>query len=97
MRRIVFLAPAEEEMLHAAGYYDNQTAGLGSRFLSEVRHTVKRISENPKSGQIIRGAFRRRLVRRFPFGILYRIDPEEIVIVAVMHLLRHPSYWADRI
>jgi len=40
---------------------------------------------------------RRRLIRRFPFGILYRIEPEEIVIVAVAHLLRKPGYWRKRI
>ena len=32
-----------------------------------------------------------------PFGILYRIDPHEIVIIAVMHLRRRPGYWADRV
>ena len=35
-------------------------------------------------------------VRRFPFGILYRVDPDEIVILAVMHLARQPDYWRDR-
>jgi len=36
------------------------------------------------------------MVRRFPFGILYRIEPEQIVVVAVMHLRRRPGYWRDR-
>ena len=97
MTRIVFLDPAEEEMLDAAAYYQSQTAGLGNDFLAEVQHAIQRIAENPKSGRSIRGEVRRWLLRRFPFGILYRIDPEEIVIVAVMHLRRRPGYWRDRI
>ncbi|MGH9877553.1 MAG: type II toxin-antitoxin system RelE/ParE family toxin [Nitrososphaerales archaeon] len=97
MTRIVFLAPAEEEMLEAAEYYESQRRGLGRNFLAEVQRTVDRIAENPRLGQIVRQDIRRRLTRRFPFGILYRLDPEEIVIIAVMHLRRRPGYWSDRV
>jgi plasmid stabilization system protein ParE len=97
MRRPVFLAPAEEEMLEAARYYERQAPGLGEDFLAEVRRAVDRIAENPQAGSIVRGEMRRRLVQRFPFGILYRVDPQEIVIIAVMHLRRRPGYWADRV
>ncbi len=97
MTRIVFLVPAEEEMLEAAQYYESQTRGLGHEFLGEVQRTVARIIENPRLGQIVREGIRRRLVPKFPFGILYRIDPDEIVIIAVMHLRRRPGYWADRV
>ena len=44
----------------------------------------------------MRGDVRRRLIRRFPLGVLYRIDPDEIVILAVMHLSRRPDYWHGR-
>ncbi len=40
---------------------------------------------------------RRRILRRFPFGFLYAIEPERIVIVAVAHLKRRPGYWKDRV
>ncbi len=43
---------------------------------------------------VVEGELRRRLVRRFPFGVLYRSDPEEIVIVA--HLRRKPGYWGGK-
>jgi len=84
-------------MLEAAQYYESQTRGLGHEFLGEVQRTVARIIENPRLGQIVREGIRRRLVPKFPFGILYRIDPDEIVIIAVMHLRRRPGYWADRV
>jgi len=96
MTEIVFLEPAEAEMLEAAEYYEDQVENLGGEFLAELRHAVNAIIENPQSGRLIRGEIRRRLLRRFPFGILYRIDPEEIVILAVMHLRRRPGYWTDR-
>jgi toxin ParE1/3/4 len=65
MTRIVFLAPAEEEMLEAAQYYEGQTRGLGHEFLVEVQRTVARIIENPRLGQIVRRGIRRRLMPKF--------------------------------
>ena len=84
-------------MLEAAEYYERQAQGLGRGFLAEVQRTVASIAENPRIGRVVRRPIRRRLLRRFPFGILYRIDPQEIVIIAVMHLRRRPGYWADRV
>lgn len=97
MIRVVFLDPAEEEMIEAASYYESKAASLGDYFIDEVQHAVERIIDNPGSGRVIRGKVRRRLLQRFPFGILYRIEPEGIVIVAVMHLRRRPGYWTGRI
>ena len=96
MTRIVFLDPAEKEMLSAALYYESQATGLGEYFIAEVHRATQYIEENPESGMVIRGNIRRRLMRSFPFGILYRIESDEIVIVAVMHLRKRPGYWADR-
>ncbi len=35
-------------------------------------------------------------VQRFPFGLIYRIDPEKIFIIAVAHLHRRLGYWKSR-
>ena len=82
MTRVVFLDPAAQEMLEAARYYENNAAGLGEEFL--VLHTLNRILEQPKSGRVIRGHTRRRLLRRFPFGVMYCIEGKDIVVVAIM-------------
>jgi hypothetical protein len=36
-------------------------------------------------------------VSRFPYQIVYRRRPDEIVIVAVAHVKRKPGYWKDRV
>ena len=97
MTSIVFLTPAEEEMLEASQYYERQAHGLGHDFLAEVQRVVHSVVEDPHVGTIVRQPIRRRLIRGFPFGILYRVDAHEIVIIAVMHLSRRPGYWADRV
>jgi toxin ParE2 len=32
-------------------------------------------------------------LRRFPYGLVYRLAESEIVVLAVMHLHRKPDYW----
>jgi len=97
MKSIIFLPEAEEEMYEAARYYESQAQGLGIDYLSEVERAVVSITEFPETWPKFDGELRRRLVRRFPFGILYYIESEEIVIAAVAHLKRRPGYWKKRI
>ena len=97
MKKVRFLDPAEQEMLGAARYYESQAVGLGEDFLSKVESAVRDIAEHPEMWPVIRLDIRRRLVHRFPYGILYRMCDEEIVVVAVAHLRRHPTYWIGRI
>jgi hypothetical protein len=97
MNSTVFLPEAEQEMLEAAHYYESQSPGLGTEFLSEVDRAVHSIITSPHTWPILEGALRRRLIRRFPCGILYRIEPEEILIIAVAHLRKRPGYWKERI
>jgi toxin ParE1/3/4 len=39
---------------------------------------------------------RRCLTQKFPYGILYTIEPDYILILAVMHCSREPGYWKNR-
>ena len=40
---------------------------------------------------------RRRMLNRFPYGLLYAVEADRIIVVAVMHLHRRPGYWKDRL
>ena len=96
MKPVRFLLPAELELLDGAAYYETQAPGLGARFLAAAELAVKDISDHPESWTVVRTTIRRRLIRRFPYGFLYRNDPEEVVVLAVMHLHRQPDYWHQR-
>ena len=97
MMPVIFLPEAEEEMVEASLYYQTQSPRLGVEFLSEVERAVKSIAASPNTWPILEGDLRRRLTKRFPFGILYRIESAAIVAIAVAHLRRKPGYWKDRI
>lgn len=96
MKEVRFLAPAEEEMNASAQYYEQQLPGLGYRFLDEVQRGINAIKMLPKSAPVIHSNLRRKLLRHFPYALLYRITSKEIVILAVMHLRRKPGYWLNR-
>lgn len=81
----------------AAAYYEAQQHHLGRRFLTTVQDAINRIRVNPLLYRAVEGDVRRCLTRTFPFGILFREEPEELVIIAVMHLHRDPHCWKTRI
>jgi len=96
----VFISPALAEMAEAAEFYESQQAGLGHQFLEAIDRAVDDIEKHPRRWLILKKQVRRRLVGRFPYGILYRIGEEgrqEITIIAIMHLHRRPNYWTKRI
>jgi toxin ParE1/3/4 len=54
------------------------------------------MAENPYLYPVVHRDTRRALIRRFPFAIFYRIEPDALVIIAVMHGSRHPKRWRMR-
>jgi len=95
--RAVFHSEARLELAEAARWYNSQSLGLGSDFRREAKAAVARIVANPESFGILKDAIRCCLVHRFPYGILYEIRPDRVLIVAVMHLHRAPGYWKSRV
>lgn len=96
MKSLRLLLAAEHEMFDAACYYERQAPGLGADFLTKIETALQDIASAPERWPIVRDTIRRRLIRRFPYSLLYRVDPDEIIILAVMHQKRHPSYWLPR-
>ena len=91
-----YLLPAEVEMTEAALFYEEQFLGLGMDYLDDIQRSIDRIRAHPEIGQTIRGNFRRSLVSRFPYSIIYTIENDHILIIAVAHDRRKPFYWKER-
>lgn len=87
---------ADVEMAQAAHWYDDQTAGVGKRFMRAVAESFDRICRSPYQYPVLRQDVRRCLVHGFPYGVMYRIVAETIHIIAVAHLHREPGYWRKR-
>ena len=94
--KVSFHPKAEEEFYEAIEYYEECQDGLGLEFAKEVFATIERIVNFSQAWSKICENIRRCLVNRFPYGIIYTIQNDEIIILAVMHLNRKPKYWKER-
>ena len=88
---------AQRDLDDAARWYESQRQGLGGEFLDEFLSVTSRISEGPLAYPEVGRAARRAMLRRFPFGVFYRIANGTVVVVAVMHSSRNPRRWMERV
>jgi plasmid stabilization system protein ParE len=94
---IEILEIAQKELDDAVLYYEVEQPGLGSKFKEAVRQSIIRIKNYPTSWPPENGEVRKFFVHKFPYKILYSIQEQTIVILAVAHQHRKPGYWIERL
>ncbi len=92
-----FHPKAKKELFEAISYFEGCGSGLGLEFSKEIFSTIQRIIHFPSAWSKFSANTRRCLTNRFPYGVIYQIIEEEILIIAVMQLNREPDYWKKRI
>jgi plasmid stabilization system protein ParE len=88
---------AEDELLNEIGYLELQAKGLGRRFLAEVHRTEILLAQFQQSAVEIRPGIRKRILRKFRYSLIYSIEKDGLLILAVAHHSRRPSYWLSRV
>lgn len=88
---------AQEEARKAARWYEDHTQGLGAAFLEVLDQTLVKIPENPSRYPAVYRDVRRALLKRFPYGVFFRVKPELIQVIAITHLSRNPAHWQRRV
>ena len=97
MMKVTFHEEADAEMNEAAQYYEERAMGLGMSFLDAVEESVDKVLANPEAYQLVGDEVRHKLLRRFPYSILYVLEKDCIRIMAVAHQKRRPGYWRYRL
>lgn len=95
--KVRFLSPARSELREAVRWYNGKRAGLGREFADEVKKATQRIAQFPDAWPRISQNARRFLLTRFPYRVIYLVEDEIILIVAIMHLRRDPIVWQKRL
>jgi plasmid stabilization system protein ParE len=87
---------ARHEFDEAADWYEKQRPGLGLEFVEEVDRVLDDLREFPEAHAVVHKDLREALVHRFPYAVYYRVEPEQVVVVAIIHTARNPATWQRR-
>ena len=91
-----FHRAAERELAAAMEAGEDRGTGLGDDLLNEVERVVALLCEFPDIGERLDDKRRRFPIRRFPFGIIFRVEGDTLRILAVAHRRQRPGYWRKR-
>jgi toxin ParE1/3/4 len=93
---------AEDEFDADIDWYDDREFGLGDRFEIEVLAAVGESADTPQAWPVWPDWDREPVVRSkgvssFPYRVVYFVEGDLLMIVAVAHSKRRPGYWKGRI
>ena len=88
---------AVQELTEAWSWYETKREGLGDEFRVCVDAGMGEISRAPRACAKVRGEARRKVVRRFPYVLIYLAEPEHVEVIAVFHTSRDPAIWQERV
>jgi plasmid stabilization system protein ParE len=91
------LSPATAELEDAADRYDAKSAKTADAFLAEYEAAQSLMAERPSAWHPLKQGLRKIRFNHFPSGIVYKELDTEIVVIAVAHSSRRPTYWRKRL
>ena len=94
---VVLTSEAEEDSERAYFWYESRRVGLGREFLTAIDACIQSIHRNPKLYQTLYKGYRRAVIRRFPYAVLYEETDAEIVVYAVFDCRQDPAKWRERL
>ena len=87
---------AADEAEAAYAWYLERNATVSAAFLQELDSAMQIIAEAPQRWPILYGRYRRYLLHRFPFSVVYFRRGDFVEVIAVAHHRRRPGYWRNR-
>ncbi|MBN2825735.1 MAG: type II toxin-antitoxin system RelE/ParE family toxin [Campylobacterales bacterium] len=97
MKALIFHPDISDDIMPSYQWYQEQTDGLGDSFISELEKAYEAIVYMPQTWSPFKYGFKRYILTRFPFSVIYKEEEESILIIAIMHHSRNPNYWLERI
>lgn len=91
-----FHPDALEEYLQATTWYRQRDSHVARQFVAAIESAISRLLTAPNRFRVIDEEIRRCLTHKFPYAVLYTIEADHVLILAVMHCSREPGYWKDR-
>jgi plasmid stabilization system protein ParE len=95
--RLIIRPEAEDDLKEAYSWYEDKRQGLGHDFLLHVAAGLNFIKRSPNIHPIEYRGTRKHLIKRFPYKIVFLVEKEKVIILAVIHSKRSPVLIKRRI
>ena len=95
--KVIVRPEAEDDLKEAFSWYEDKRTGLGYDFLLQVDAGINFINRNPEIHPIEYKGTRKHVIKRFPYKIIYLVEEEKIIFLAVIHGKRKPDLIKKRI
>jgi len=96
VRKVTLLSPAQLDYRDALEWYAERSLQAATAFETSIDIGLKRIVATPDSSPYCDDQHRSYILRTFPFSIVYRVQTDAIVVVAIAHSSRDVGYWRRR-
>jgi hypothetical protein len=93
---VAFHPEAQAEYQAALAWYRARSPRAASGFEAEIERLVGLIESGPEAYPAYDAEHRFAVSRRFPFSIVFQVQPDQVYVVAVAHAARAPGYWQGR-
>lgn len=89
---------AQDELLESVLWYNIRKPRLGNEFFDTISSVIDQISQNPKQFPYLTNEkqIQVKVVKRFPFSVIFKVEADQLLILAVAHNKRKPNYWIKR-
>ena len=94
---ISYLLVASTELDDAIDWYEKKSSGLGSRFNDAVEALLNQIANQPNLYPVAIDDVRQAIVKKFPYTVIFRVFPDAILVIAIIHTSRDPAIWQSRV
>lgn len=84
-------------MLVTSNWYDGQVPGLGNSFITHVDAVFEQLGHYPEMYQVVFTPVRRAVLHRFPFGVIYHVRQESVLVLGVLPCRADPELLRQRI
>lgn len=95
--RVIIRPEAEGDLKEAFSWYEDKRKGLGYDFLLQVDGGLRFLERNPEIFKPEYKGTRKHIIKRFPYKIIYLIEKQKIIVLAVIHGRRSPHLITARV
>ena len=92
-----FTPQAIAEIEEAFAFYELRVPGLGGDFRTEAHHALSLVLEHPRAWKRVGHGLRQCKLNRFPYALVYGLEGEHVIVIAVANLRRKPGYWRKKV